>query len=172
MGGLYTVSSKVDRNTVKNRYATATVTVNDPTRAPLDCTLPADLGGGILLNGNTIQAFNATTECPGDCVSINRKCENGILLGDSAYKYKTCDEKYRKIDGKCGSANGKTFSSAPTSNLCDSGNVLAPTPKTSGGWQWNCLPTCGGTIAGCSTGTGSSTSPVSPDVKWIEVPAN
>jgi hypothetical protein len=60
-------------------------------------------------------------------------------------------------NGQCGSANGTTVSSAPTTNLCSAGTATSVTG--SGPWYWNCDGTNGGTNASCSanvTGGGGS----------------
>jgi hypothetical protein len=52
------------------------------------------------------------------------------------------------VNGVCGSANGVSTKSAPSSGLCSAGNA---TPVTgSGPWAWNCQGTSGGTTASCS----------------------
>jgi hypothetical protein len=52
------------------------------------------------------------------------------------------------VNGVCGSANGQTFSTAPTTNLCSSGT--ATTVSGSGPWTWSCTGSNGGTTASCS----------------------
>ena len=52
------------------------------------------------------------------------------------------------INGFCGLSNGKTFSSAPTSNLCSAGT--ASSVSGSGPWNWTCNGSNGGTNASCS----------------------
>jgi hypothetical protein len=56
------------------------------------------------------------------------------------------------INGVCGSANGGTFTTAPTTGLCSAG-----TPSTvtgSGPWIWTCQGLNGGATPNCSTLTG------------------
>lgn len=62
------------------------------------------------------------------------------------------------VNGTCGSSNGATLSSAPTSNLCATGTASAITG--SGPWQWSCAGSGGGTNASCSAQI-SSTPPTS-----------
>src|ERR1035437_7988626 len=50
--------------------------------------------------------------------------------------------------GSCGSSNGGTFSSAPTTNLCSAGTQSSVTG--SGPWSWTCAGSGGGFIASCS----------------------
>ena len=54
-----------------------------------------------------------------------------------------------KSAGSCGSSNGGTFPSAPTSNLCDSGSPT--TVIGSGPWTWDCI---GSVTASCSANKG------------------
>ena len=67
------------------------------------------------------------------------------------------------LNGTCGSVNGTTVASAPTSNLCTAGT--ASTVTGSGPWTWSCAGTGGGTTASCSaskTGGDTSTTPTQP----------
>lgn len=48
-----------------------------------------------------------------------------------------------KIDGVCGSSNGKTLSSKPTTNLCSKG-ILSEIGEVNGEWRWNCEGEGGG----------------------------
>jgi predicted extracellular nuclease len=52
------------------------------------------------------------------------------------------------INGACDSANGQSFTSAPTTNLCTAGITSAVTG--SGPWNWTCGGINGGTTASCS----------------------
>ena len=58
--------------------------------------------------------------------------------------------------GTCGSANGGSFPSAPSANLCSSGTASAV--SGTGPWSWQCLGTNGGANASCSATR--STTPV------------
>lgn len=51
-------------------------------------------------------------------------------------------------NGTCGSANGGSFSVAPTANLCSAGTASSVTGT--GPWSWTCAGTNGGTTANCS----------------------
>jgi hypothetical protein len=62
------------------------------------------------------------------------------------------------VNGACGSANGSSFSAAPTANLCSAGTASAITNP--GSWTWSCNGQYGGTNASCSatvTGTPACT---------------
>jgi len=52
------------------------------------------------------------------------------------------------INGSCGSDNGSTFDTAPTSQLCGSGS--ASSVSGSGPWSWSCQGSNGGSTAQCS----------------------
>jgi hypothetical protein len=52
------------------------------------------------------------------------------------------------VNGVCGSANGGTVATAPTTNLCGTGIASAVTGA--GPWVWSCAGTGGGTTASCS----------------------
>jgi type II secretory pathway pseudopilin PulG len=53
-----------------------------------------------------------------------------------------------RADGACGTANGGTFSSQPSSNLCSSGTAVGM--SGSGPWTWHCNGTNGGNTPSCS----------------------
>ncbi len=52
------------------------------------------------------------------------------------------------VNGVCGTSNGGTFTSAPTSNLCSTGSPT--TVSGSGPWSWTCQGVNGGANASCS----------------------
>jgi hypothetical protein len=54
----------------------------------------------------------------------------------------------KPVNGVCGSANGQTLTSAPTSNLCSAGTASAV--SGSGPWAWSCSAQSGGVAASCS----------------------
>ena len=75
------------------------------------------------------------------------------------------------INGNCGSANGGTFTTVPTANLCSAGTASAV--SGSGPWTWSCTGSSGGTTANCSAnlqtwtvtpsaGAGGTISPSTP----------
>jgi pimeloyl-ACP methyl ester carboxylesterase len=51
-------------------------------------------------------------------------------------------------NGVCGSSNGGSFTTAPTTNLCSQGT--ASSVSGSGPWAWSCAGANGGTTASCS----------------------
>jgi hypothetical protein len=60
-----------------------------------------------------------------------------------------------KVDGACGSDNGKTLTAPPT-NLCSAGTASAV--AGSGPWTWSCTGSNGGASANCSADVATSTS--------------
>jgi hypothetical protein len=53
-----------------------------------------------------------------------------------------------KINGVCGSSNGKTFDTKPTTGLCSKGNNSSV--SGTGPWHWSCRGSNGGSTASCS----------------------
>jgi len=68
------------------------------------------------------------------------------------------------VNGLCGSSNGTTLSTAPTTNLCTTGTATGVTG--SGPWNWSCTGSNGGTTATCSA---QLTAP--PAVTSFQIPA-
>jgi hypothetical protein len=66
----------------------------------------------------------------------------GLLVGNYLGNVST------PTNGACGSSNGSTVSSAPTSGLCSVGT--ASSVSGSGPWSWSCAGTNGGSGASCS----------------------
>lgn len=61
------------------------------------------------------------------------------------------------VNGVCGSSNGETLTSAPTSNLCSSGTASAV--SGSGPWDWSCAAKNGGVAASCSASPATAKNP-------------
>jgi hypothetical protein len=71
---------------------------------------------------------------------------NGIGGGVVA----SCKASYgTPVNGTCGSSNGQTLSSAPSSGLCSTGTASAVTGSSP--WSWSCTGSGGGTTASCSS---------------------
>lgn len=83
----------------------------------------------------------ATDAAPGFVGSANFTCTGGAFVINSGA---TCDG-----DGACGSANGSTSTTAPSSNLCGAG---VPTGVTTNAttYTWSCNGSGGGTNASCT----------------------
>jgi hypothetical protein len=93
----------------------------------------------------------------GSCVNgvQTRTCTSSPVgcSGDNPYPTtQQCGSS--KINGVCGSSNGQSFSTKPTTNLCSTGTASSVTGT--GPWNWTCNGSNGGTNASCSankTGT-------------------
>ena len=84
----------------------------------------------------TISGMTNPSQAGGD---YNWTCA-GLAGGASSG---TCTA-HQKVNGACGSANGVSVSSAPTTNLCVAGNTPT-TVSGSGPWTWGCNGANGGT---------------------------
>ena len=65
------------------------------------------------------------------------------------------------VNGMCGSANGQSFSAAPSSQLCSSG-IASLVSFTGNTWTWSCAGNNGGTTASCSANLASNPDPSTP----------
>jgi hypothetical protein len=61
------------------------------------------------------------------------------------------------VNGKCGTSNGQTLTSAPTTNLCSSGTASAVSGN--GPWQWSCAAQNGGVASSCSASPATAKNP-------------
>ncbi|MFA5013235.1 MAG: hypothetical protein WC520_01585, partial [Candidatus Paceibacterota bacterium] len=70
--------------------------------------------------------------------------------GSNGGGYENCitHKAVASVNGSCGSSYGQYFSSAPTSNLCSSGNTSNITSSDSL-WNWSCVGSGEGTTATC-----------------------
>lgn len=76
-------------------------------------------------------------------------CQRGSTYLEKSYiSCKALAGAAAPVAGSCGSSNGQSFVSTPTTNLCADGSV--PTVNGSGPWSWTCLGQNGGTNADCS----------------------
>jgi hypothetical protein len=91
-----------------------------------------------LCNFGTFSGISGTGPWYWSCIG-----QNGGTTANCA-AYKTADP----INGQCGSSNGGTFSSEPTTNLCNSGT--ASSLSGSGPWYWSCSGSNGGSTANCA----------------------
>ncbi|MDD4410008.1 MAG: PKD domain-containing protein, partial [Candidatus Pacebacteria bacterium] len=92
-----------------------------------------------LCNSGTATSVYGTGPWTWTCVGSNGGSTS------SCFASKTID----LINGQCGSSNGGTFTTAPTTGLCNSGT--ASVVSGSGPWTWTCVGSNGGTTASCST---------------------
>ena len=94
--------------------------------------LSAPIGAGVYTYASTSQFPNRTWNYSNYWVDIVFKPASSPSL----------------INGACGSSNGASLTSAPTTNLCTAG--AASTVSGSGPWVWTCAGSGGGTTATCS----------------------
>jgi len=76
----------------------------------------------------------------------------------SFYATLTASSTTTAVNGVCGSSNGGSDSSAPTTNLCTTGT--ASSVSGSGPWSWSCAGSGGGTSATCSATKVAAAQPV------------
>ncbi len=131
-----------------------------------NCTLTVTGAGGTgtcnaslivnpaIVNG-TCGTANGTTSCTAPSANLCSSGTSSIVSGSGPWSW-TCTganggttascSSNIGITGTCGSANGSSYCSAPTLNLCGSGTQSTVTG--SGPWSWTCGGTCG--TASCS----------------------
>jgi hypothetical protein len=74
---------------------------------------------------------------------------NWSCVGSNGGTTATCSaQTSQPVNGACGSSNGASLTSKPTTNLCSAGT--ASTVAGSGPWSWSCAGSNGGTTATCS----------------------
>ncbi|MDD3793627.1 MAG: hypothetical protein PHI37_02360 [Candidatus Gracilibacteria bacterium] len=103
---------------------------------------PSSVPGGEVVGGVYNKYFD---NMKGDCPT------NQAVYGfdqDLSKKCKNISVPPLIVNGSCGSSNGTTVSTSPTTNLCDSGTASAI--SGTGPWTWTCDGSGGGTNADCS----------------------
>ena len=116
-----------------------------------------------LANGSTYSSAPTTGLCGGGTAS-------GITTNSNSYTWSctgtdgsvdSCSAT-RSVNGVCGSANGTSPSSAPTTGLCSAGNATS-VADNGDEYDWSCVGTNGGTTDGCWAnapgGSGPTTAP-------------
>jgi|GEM_PF-1711213 len=89
---------------------------------------------GAVQNQNTAGS-NYTWNCQGQNGGTNASCSLTLNI-------------VTPVNGQCGTSNGGTYQSAPSTNLCNAGG--ASSVSGSGPWNWTCNGTGGGTNSSCS----------------------
>lgn len=72
------------------------------------------------------------------------------------------------VNGSCGSSDGGTFSSTPTTNLCSAGNAGTVTLNGST-YSWDCVGISGGTTDSCSATYSGLSDPVTGLTKGVQL---
>lgn len=114
-------------------------------RACNACALP---WGGSIGHGQSVPAFQASqVACGQTCQQQARACNDGVLNG--SFTNQNCSVASCAVNGACGSANGQTFQTAPTTNLCNSGTASSVSSGAAS-FTWTCSGQGGGSNASCS----------------------
>jgi hypothetical protein len=132
---------------------------------PVFVFLFVSMSGGI--NAQCSASQYNTTRCWGACASgwVQTADPNGAVpccafgawpncsvsqsTSCGCANYVWCRPACSPVSGRCGSAHGGVFLSAPTSGLCSSGS--ASSVSLSGDtYSWSCRGSCGGSTASCS----------------------
>ena len=142
--GTYAPSVKVTaQSTSCSSSASTTVTVTSASTLSCTGTLPS--GSTMCADDNigltSSIAWQSVGASSTNCTTA-RKCEYYTPASGT--------------NGTCGSSNGQSLASIPTTNLCTAGTPSAVTGT--GPWTWTCAGIGGGTTANCSA-TKSSTPP-------------
>jgi hypothetical protein len=95
----------------------------------------------------TVAISNATPFTGSKTFTITLSSASGATLGTSTATV-TINGSGAAVNGTCGSANGTTVSTVPTTNLCTAGTASSVTG--SGPWTWSCTGSNSGTTASCS----------------------
>jgi hypothetical protein len=142
------ISYRLNGGTWRNRQLTTgdLAGINAIAGAPLGIlSLSIDVPTADLVSGtNTLELLplNAPMDYPPVVANID------LLLGASGSASPSPTSTPAAVNGACGSANGTTVLSAPSTNPCSTGtasSVAGPGP-----WKWSCGGSNGGTAASCS----------------------
>ncbi len=125
------------------------------TCAPPDTVTPAETAKvdavcGVASNNSFDDAPSANLCAQGNASAVNGSgpwtwaC-SGINGGAAAAC--TAPKRMAMVSGVCGAANGVGASSAPATDLCDTGH--ATSVKGSGPWTWSCKGSSGGSSQSC-----------------------
>ena len=120
---------------------------------------------------NTDYVRNTTVagDCPAGSWNGNLYTTGAITANCSAgFSFTYNPALSTPINGACGSANGQTFASAPTTSLCTTGAASAVT-TTATTYAWSCAGSNGGSAAACSA---TRVEPMSPAVQLSANPGN
>ncbi|MBK5273652.1 MAG: hypothetical protein JJE30_01180 [Desulfuromonadales bacterium] len=125
-------------------------------------TITFTSGGNGTLTGTASQAVNyngnatTVTAVPADGYHFVNWTEGATVIGTSAalaisnvtvaHSY-TANFAANPVYGACGSANGQTFFTTPTENLCTTG--ANSSVEGTGPWSWSCNGSNGGTTVPC-----------------------
>ncbi|NUN05344.1 MAG: hypothetical protein HUU57_06255, partial [Bdellovibrio sp.] len=106
--------------------------------------------GQTVAHGQSVTAFASSSVPYGQLCSAQsqvRLCNDGTLSG--SYPHAACATNPQPIVGSCGPAQGQSFATVPTSNLCNGGTASAVTQNTTT-YNWTCAGANGGGSSTCS----------------------
>jgi hypothetical protein len=91
---------------------------------------------------NTGYVFDRFTNCNDQLV--NRAAANTCTVSNVTANTTVTASFSAIIDGACGTSSGQTLTSAPATNLCETGTA-GTVSATDTGWSWSCIGENGGT---------------------------
>jgi len=134
--------------------STATLTVNGITFSAVDasgvtgyCLTGSNDSTGCTWFANAPTSYTLSDGTPDGVYDIYAFAKDTLGNVTSA---STVSFMYGVVGGVCGSSNGGTYTTAPTSNLCSVG--VATTVTGTGPWDWTCNGANGGSNASCAAG--------------------
>lgn len=126
-------------------------------------TLPANASA---YTGDSTGTIPANTSWTYSSPNTSAKCEYTCNTGYT-YQNGACVPATTAVNGSCGSANGGSGATAPSSNLCTAGTASwTDTLGTDGTFNWQCAGANGGTTASCvatKTATPTNATIYAPD---------
>ncbi len=166
----YNASLSVDGTNVSlnnNAYTLSNITANHTITASFTIqsetlTVSAASNGTISPSGNVTVNYGASqtfslTPAAGYTASLTVD-GTAVTLSNNSYTLSNITSSHAvaagfvpvpPVNGACDTANLSQAASAPTSNLCSSGNASSVSGGAAGPWTWNCNGTNGGSNASC-----------------------
>ncbi|MFA6252597.1 MAG: hypothetical protein WCX74_04325 [Candidatus Paceibacterota bacterium] len=142
---------------------------NGGTTADCSASVASGSANGVCGSANTqayaynIESYGSDAQCsigtstntafPAQGVTVNWYC-TGINGGSQSAQCSASRDNPPIVNGDCGSADGGTVSTTPTTNLCSVGTATAVTGT--GPWAWTCVGSGGGTTDSCNANDVSS----------------
>jgi hypothetical protein len=133
----------VKRNTFTSGIYTYTKTAFGPFYFDNNVIQNSDTGDHIAQSGTDLSRVIVTNDLVGASSLVDSA---GLLVNRSyvgTYGWETNNDP---VNGACGTANGQTFSTTPSTNLCTSGTAS----NITGQYVWSCNGINGGSTANCS----------------------
>jgi prepilin-type N-terminal cleavage/methylation domain-containing protein len=144
-------TKKVDLNTIKKALTIYQAETGNSLPMESGCTVGScsnlDSALGDLLPDSFANTYTYSSNGTSYAVS-------SVLSSGYAYQYNSATNSFETLEpsnGVCGSSNGANLSSAPSTNLCNTGTASSVSSDP-GPWTWTCAGTNGGETASCTTG--------------------